>query len=223
MNKSSFFSKYCLLTALQKRLFKLMQWYARKHPALFMAHQTLADHLKCKRETVCRMLKKFLLYGWIKWRSRGKWDTNEYTLPKELIELDLSNNHRFRRDSITPSITPNTMNRKNPTSKGNTGSSYTRFGKGKPPPTERIITIPERIDRLNLPYEIKLKLSMVPESYFQSALDSAKWKKAHGYKINDPNNYVAGSAIKMAKKQGVKLDWPAFYSSMKNYYNGKPT
>lgn len=165
-------------------------------------------------------MRKFLLYGWVSWRSRGKWDTNEYTLLPGLVDIDLSNNQCFARDLITPSITPSTISNKNHTSKPETGGLNEKLDKGKAIRKQKLINIPERIDKFNLPYEIKLKLSMVPEGIFQNVLDSAKWKHENGWVIRDQNNYVAGAAIRMAQQQGIKLDWPAYYASMRNYQAG---
>lgn len=218
--RKEFLKKYAPLTNLQKELFKLLQWSFIHQPAVFGCHKYFAKKLGCTREYVCRMMKKFLIYKWITWVSRGKWRSNQYTMSPTLAILEVDKVKMFTKGSITPSITPNYLNTKKQTSEGKNGGFYQDINSKKMASKEKMIKIPERIDRLNLPYDIKLKLSMVPEAIFQSALDSAKWKKDNGWQIKDPNKYVAGSALKMAKDQGMSLNWPAYYESMKNYQEG---
>lgn len=214
-----FNSKFSILSPLQKKFFRLLQWSFRKQPKVFPGQQHLADILKCSREWVNKMLRKFFSFGWITWISRGRKRSNEYQMPPELVSLDLSKNQSLTKESFTPPFTHIPMNTSRTTSIRETGSLNEKFVK-KRAYEKRIIHIPERIDRFKIPYEIKLKLSMVPEGILNLALETARHQSKKGWQISHENNYVAGTAIRMAQKQNIKLDWPAYYSSMKNYAQG---
>jgi hypothetical protein len=153
-------------------------------------------------------------------RQQKRWYMNEMRK-----DLDFLNENVGICNPLCPNLRPNPLlipeSLKSLTGKGNAGSCFPQYKEKKRESQERFIDIPERIDRMNLPYEAKLKLSMIPEGIFQSALDSARWKHAHGWMIRDQTNYVVGQAIKMAKKQSIWLDWPAYYSSLKKYEKGK--
>jgi len=152
-------------------------------------------------------------------RKQRRWYMNEIRK-----DLDFLNENVEICDPQCPNLRPNPLlipdSFKSITGKGEAGGCSATYKEKKKQSKERIITIPERIDKMDLPYEIKLKLSLVPEGIFQNVLDSARWKHKHGWVIRDQNNYVVGAAIKMAQKQGIRLDWPAYYSSLKKHQKG---
>lgn len=125
-------------------------------------------------------------------------------------------------DPKCPNLRPNPLlipkSYKHLTSKGEAGICHGPIKEPETEPSERLIVIPDYIKRLSkLPHELKLKLSLVPEGVFEYALEGAKNKANMGLQIKDKNNYVVGSAIRIAQKRGISLDWIAYYASLKKY------
>lgn len=81
------------------------------------------------------------------------------------------------------------------------------------------LKIPDYIKPLKIPLEDKLRLSLVNESCFRQAMETAKLRHKKG-KVKDINSYVVGTALKIAEKLGHKLDWASFYETL-NFYKEK--
>jgi len=192
-----FFSKYPYLVKRHRRAYRTNRYELAEtflHAMQFMdAHGILEKNTKQQKNWYKMLLKKELefVYG-----NVGICDPP----------------CRYLRPN--PLLIPGTY--VNLTGKGITGICSPTYKREKEAP-ERILTIPKYIDRLDLPLEIKLKLSLVSEGTFQSALESAKYKHRNGWHIRNHSEYVVGSALKMAKKQGMYIDWPAYYSTIKKH------
>lgn len=106
------------------------------------------------------------------------------------------------------------------TIRNKTGLENPKNGKSDPPlrkeikPPEMFLGIPSYLTHVDIPLEHKLKLAMVPQQCYEMALESARWKHKNGG-VKDIPAYVAGGALQIAKKQGVKLNWAAYYETLR--------
>lgn len=204
---TEFFSQYDLLGRVEKKIWQAVAWWVKKFPSAFPKQEKIAEKLNCSRKHVNRTLQKFIKYGWLTLHSRGKNRTKVLGIPAYLIAIDLNKRKYFKSIEVTSEVTHSISSRKR-----NTGTVPDKPAGGFFHPLE----ISNHLKNLkNLPLEAKLKLSLVSEHIFQEALYSAKLQAKKGVKFRDEIGYVVGTAIRMAEKQKIKLDWPAYYRTLK--------
>lgn len=80
----SFSENFLSLTPKQQRIWKYLQFMARKHAAVFPSQSTIAKACSCHRETVIDAIKQFVKLGWLKKIKRG-YTSCVYLLFKPLI------------------------------------------------------------------------------------------------------------------------------------------
>lgn len=239
------------LTEKRRKVVKKLFYHLEKHGDIYPSVQTLSDFSGLKKRAVRDFFSQndkmdgFFFTKSSAYDENGRQTSNSYVLNKVLVKalrwLDfhdylnsprskfkkiISSMKKAENCTLPPSKTAplykdySYRDRRQDTSALGTGGLNKKFEK-KRDCEKNIITIPKKIDEMDLPYELKLKLSMVPEACFQNALESARWKNSNGWRIDDLKNYVAGSAIKMAQNQGIRLDWKAYYATLENYKSGK--
>lgn len=80
----SFSENFFSLTPKQQRIWKYLQFMARKHAAVFPSQSTIAKACSCHRDTVIEAIKRFVRIGWLKKVKRG-YTSCVYLLFKPLI------------------------------------------------------------------------------------------------------------------------------------------
>lgn len=211
-----FFSIYDSLTPLQKKIFQYMQWFAINKPSNFVCQFTVSNKLKCSREYVNKILKRFQLYGWITWMPRGKRRSNLYFMPPKIACIQVHKKEQLMKQLFTFKFTPSYLS----TKKSKTSYEEPKTGKLDPPlrkekkPPDRILPISSHVKNLDLPFEVKLKCSLVPENYYALAVESMNWRQENGGVANIAN-YIGGAVIKRAKKNGLELNWAAYYETLR--------
>ena len=80
----SFSENFFSLTPKQQRIWKYLQFMARKHAAVFPSQSTIAKACSCHRDTVIEAIKQFVRLGWLEKVKRG-YTSCVYLLLKPLI------------------------------------------------------------------------------------------------------------------------------------------
>lgn len=80
----SFSENFFSLTPKQQRIWKYLQFMARKHAAVFPSQSTIAKACSCHRDTVIEAIKQFVRLGWLEKVKRG-YTSCVYLLFKPLI------------------------------------------------------------------------------------------------------------------------------------------
>lgn len=206
--------------------------WAKRYKSLHMGIEKISKKSTCSQSTVQRFLRMYphLVRKQSRYRKSNLYFPNPVFLQAmQFMDdhkiLDLEKSHRAQKNwyikELKKLLDPSyenvgICNPKCPNLQPYSPLSQNHYWSGNQTGKSLpgLIEIPERINRYPLPYEIKVKLSMVPEGIFQNALDSYRWKKANGWNIRDENNYVAGSAIRMAQEKGIILDWKAYFRTI---------
>lgn len=114
-----FLDTFQLLSAKQKKIWQILQWYAVNYRNVFPSQKTIAEKAECCRDTVIQALKVFEKNGWIysRWRC---FRSKVYYLMDYLLKFDTKSNETFRRN---PTANPTAIPTANPTLYSNTYSS----------------------------------------------------------------------------------------------------
>lgn len=195
---TNFFTLYDPLGPLEKKIWNAAVWWVKKFPCAHPKQIKIADHVGCSRKHVNRALAKFKKYGWLYLTSRGAKRTKIIGIPAHLVCLDVVNREYFKRIEVTSKVTHSSSRFPNSTSRKTGG-----------------LDVPLDVQKMKISFENKLKLSMVSEKVRQDALESAKLDHGKGKILANIENYVAGTAIKMAQKRGERLNWPEFYRQLR--------
>lgn len=196
---TEFFAKYDLLGHLEKKIWKVIQWFVKKFPSAQPRQSVIAEKVGCSRKHVNKTLQKFILYGWISLISRGSRHAKIIGMPHSLMMMDVVDRKYFKKVEVTAEVTHSYSSKREPTSKEKAGC----------------LQIANHLLGLKISYDHKLKLSLVSEHIYHEALYSAQLKHSKGEKIGDINGYVVGTAIRMAQRKNIKIDWNSYYRTKK--------
>lgn len=193
----NFFESYDRLSPLRQKIWQLTRWWVNRFPVAKPSQSKIAEKAGCSRSAVSEAFRIYKSLGWMYLTSRGFKRSKIIGIPKHLLQMDLFNREYFKRVEATYRAT----------------HSYSKYKKitSKKAGT---LQIPFYLQKLNISLDAKLKLSLVPQSIYQSALESAKADARKGKKVLNEERYLVGVALRMAQKQGVKLDWRAYYGAI---------
>jgi len=57
-------------------------------------------------------------------------------------------------------------------------------------------------------------LSLLPENIYQETLYQCEKKARSGFFPDDQVKYFVGTAVKMAQKNGIRIDWIKYYKTL---------
>lgn len=201
-----FFKFFDNLSPLRKKIWNKLVEKATQWTIVCPSQTTIAMWCHCSRSAINEALSLFKKYGWLWLRSRGWKKSKIVEIPTSLKQIDVRNKSYFHRVRATYRATHTSITKEIYTGK-ETGSSSEEF------------SVPFHIDRLGISLKTKLKLSLVPENIYNNALETAKAKHAKT-PFESPDKiefYVAGTAIHMAKKKGIYLNWKGYYEAIKKF------
>ncbi len=193
-----FFEKYDSLSPLRQKIWRKIADLCRKWVLCKPSQTKIAEWCGCCRSAVSEAFKLFKEWGWLSLLPRGWKKSKTLLIPHSKRQIDVVNRQYFKRVEATYRAT-------------HTYSTYRKVTGRK----TGGLDIPIGIQKMNLSYENKLKFSLVSEKTRQDALESAKLDYSRGKIIHKQEDYVIGTAIKMAQKRGETLDWRAYYRSLK--------
>jgi len=203
--KYEFFQKYDALGDLQKQIWCKIVDYCKAYPCAFPKQAKIAQEEKCSRKHVNRTFKKFIEFGWLKLKARGARRTKILIVPDSFIQIDVINRKYFKRVEVT----------RGSEGKVTSGGSHNTFNKKKETSTEAgEIAIPHYLEKLPIPWDSKLKLSLLPENIYQETLYQCEKKARSGFFPDDQVKYFVGTAVKMAQKNGIRIDWIKYYKTL---------
>jgi hypothetical protein len=211
-----FYSEYDRLGHLQKKIWQVSVWWVKKFPNAFPSQQHLSEKVGCSRKHINSTFAKFQRLGWMHLTSRGIKHSKVIGIPSHLLSIDVVDRKAFRSIEVTTRVTHSKSYVLTNTSRG-TGV-FCKGLKEKIGPSEKKIEIPDYIKKTKLSLKHKLKLSMLPENIFHNALESTKYQHSKGILGNDReriDNYMVGTAIRMAEKAQIKIDWPLYYKELR--------
>jgi hypothetical protein len=137
--------------------------------------------------------------------SRGKRRSKILHLVDSIAQIDLVDRQYFKRTEITSQITHSYKHKRvNYTTDSHLATQQKKTLK---PSLEAI--------ELNFSSTNALKLGLFSESVIQEALYQCKKKGKTGFIPREPQSYIIGMAINIAKKKGEKPDWRSFYQQMR--------
>ena len=197
----SFFEKYDLLTSLQKKIWSMTVWWVKRFPVAAPSQAKIALKCGCRREHVNRTFALFKEWGWLALNSRGARRTKVLSIPTHLLMMDVSKREYFKRVEITSERT----------------HSYSKNRDITGRRTGEILTPHKFLENYNLrgmSPENLYKLSLVPEFIIHEARRKAIEIGKHGWRPKDPQSYVVGIALNMAKNAGLRIDWRSYYKTM---------
>lgn len=206
-----FYKHYDKLGTKQKKIFQFVQWYCRRFPAAFPRQETIAERVGCTRKHVNRTLQVFQNLGWLYLCSRGCKRSKILCLVDSLVVLQISKRQYFRKTEVTTQVTHSSSKAKH---KASGGLSFLGIERSE----NETLTIPDFLQKAKLSLDQKLKLSMLPESYYRRAIETTDYKMKSGKLPKDRerlNSYMVGAAIGMAKKDNYQIPWRKYYQSLK--------
>lgn len=128
-----------------------------------------------------------------------------------MVQVQVNKRQYFRRTEVTTEVThSSSITKRN----GKAGVFFAGLEQKVGPP----LNIPDYIEKTRLTKDHKLKLSLVPENFFRTALDITKAKHAKGLLPNDDperiERYVVGTALSLAKKHKHPIAWHKYYEAI---------
>lgn len=193
--KYEFFVLYDQLSPLRKKIWNKIADRCRAWTDMKASQSKIAEWCECSRSAISEALRLFQNYGWINLQSRGWKKSKRVHMPHTKQQIDVNNRNYFKEVRATYKAT-HTI----PTYRKNTGKKDTG-----------LIDICQRFKKKEIPIEVQLKLSMVSEYARQEAFYQCQKKAKKGFKPDDEARYIAQVAIKIAVKNGEKLDWPSYF------------
>lgn len=195
-----FYALYDTLTNIQKRIWVCLVNWCKNYPNAFPSQSTIAKKCKCGRQHVNRTIAKFKGWGWLSLNSRGIRRTKSISISTRFIQIDIVNRQYFRKIEATTAVTHNYYNYKKETSKAGE------------------LVVSSLVDKLNMSYEHKLKMSLLPEDIVRDAIHVCQKKSSDGFKFTNPCKYLLDTGFRMAKQQGIYIPWRKFYSTNSRIY-----
>ncbi len=196
-----FYEKFERLSPLRKKIWKKVVDKSRKYIVFKVRQSKLATWCECSRSAISEAFKLFKEYGWMWLQSTGWKRPKIIEISTSKKQMDLDKKSYFHRVQATYRATLTTS-----TTKINTSRASSSF------------EVPLHIERLGISFKNKLKLSLVPENIYNQALETAKYHHAKGMEFKTSiENYVVGTAIRMAEKMKLPMNWKGYYQKMKDY------
>lgn len=187
--RSEFFELYDTLSPLRKKIWNKVVQKARHYKICNFSQSKLADWCDCSRSAISEAFKLFKEWGWLWLKSRGWKRTKTINIPLSKKQIDVTNRQYFKRVEATYRAT----------------HTYSKYKSNTSRPGE--IKIPDYLRKKDIPIEAKLKLSLVSEHIYQEAYYQCQKKCKNGWKPNDPIAYFVGTAMRMAEKSGIFVDY----------------
>jgi len=198
-----FYEIFDRLSPLRKRIWKKITEKSRAYNVFKISQSKLATWCFCSRSAISEAFALFKSFGWMWLESTGWKRPKTINIPISKRQMDLDKKQYFHRVQATYTATLTTSTRKCITS--TTGSQ--NLG----------LKIAPHLEKVRISEQSKLKLSLVEENYYHSALERAKAKHAKGELSPERiERYVVGTALNMAKTHGQNINWPGYYQSMKS-------
>ena len=194
--KYEFFCLFDKLSKLRKEVWKLIVWWCKRFTTAQPSQTRIAEKLGCCRSAVSEAFKLFKTYGWMFLTSRGFKKSKILGIPQHLQQIDLVNREYFRRVEATYRATHSYSNIKKNTSKACE------------------IKIPFYLEKKDLPLEVKLKLSLVPENVYQETYHQCKNRFKAGFRPRNDFKYFVDTALGIAKNNAIKINWPSYYRTL---------
>ena len=201
-----FFVLYDLLSALRKLIWNKLAKLTREWTNVMPSQSKLALWCGCSRSAVSEALQLFKSYGWIHLESRGWKRPKKILISHSKQQVDVKNRNYFKNVRTTTSSSAKATHKA-------THTLYTEKKKtSKKEPC--LIAIRHFLKKKEIPLEVQLKLSMVSEYAYQETLFQCDKRAKKGFKPDDEFRYFAQVAIKIAIKNGEKLDWPSYFYTL---------
>lgn len=204
--KFNFFANYDKLSKIQKEIWKLAVWWVKRYPNAHPNQSTIAKKAKCRREHVNRTFALFKEWGWLGLGYRGRRLSKTLTIPKVLVQIDLVNREWFARIEITSKRTYSYFKYRDLTSR--------RAGEKRMCSLEEIQPSPLG-QKFGYSDEGCLKLGLLPDFLQQEALRKSRDIGTSGWRPDNQERYFLGIAFQLAKDAGFKVNWPAYYQTLK--------
>ncbi len=196
-----FFEIYDMLSPLRKRIWNKIAEKCRSWTNVIPSQSTIAKWCDCSRSAVSEAFRIFKNHGWIYLQSRGWKKSKKICMPHSKQHIDVVNRKWFKTVRATHRAT-------------HTYNTYTKDTSSR----TGEIAIPQYLGKLDISTDSKIKLSLVPEHIYQETLYQCQKKSKLGFKPECAEKYFVGTAIKMAEKMGLKIDWRSYYyTKSKNF------
>jgi hypothetical protein len=200
-----FFQEYDKLTPLQQKILMLTIWWAKKFPTANPKQETIAKKAACSRKYVNEMFRRFEKLGWLWLESRGTYRPKILVIPSHILQMDVYQRKYFKRTEVTASVTLNISSTKKKTGEEKNG------GLTSP------IQIPSHLQGLKISFDSQLKLSLVPEHIYQEALYSCKVHQKNGKTFDNPESYLVGAALRIARSKQLYINWHSYYKTIEKW------
>jgi hypothetical protein len=189
------------LSPLRKRIWDKISSLSRSWTDVKPSQSKLAEWCKCSRSAISEAFKIFKDYGWMDLLSRGWKRSKRILIHPTKRQIDVAGRCYFSQVRATHRATHTTTYQPKKSTSRVTSE----------------IAIPQRVENMKISLDSKLKLSMVSEYIIQETIYQSQKKSKQGFKPNNAEKYFVETALKMAQKQGLKLDWRSYYFTKEKY------
>lgn len=196
---AEFFTRYDMLSPLRQKIWNKICQLCRRWLVAKPSQSKIAEWCGCSRSAVSEAFKLFKEWGWLTLLSRGFKKSKTILISPSKTQLDVIKREYFKRVEATYGATHTYSIYKNITGRR----------KGE------ILQPPKCVEKFGFELKDSLKMALVPEVTLQEALRKAKDLGKQGWRPDKDGPYLAGIAVNMAKNNGIALDWPSYYRSLK--------